>query len=248
MPNNFHNDTSYKYRWNQKELVGKILSGTLDEDLCISNLLVTSNPASSWKLNPIFTGYCFSGKHKLNLGIEFSDWSVPQDFTSGMFQSSVNISALVLSIKYSGHLSTINQNITALCRYAVDLESVEVILADNVKFNGIGNAFYNCPALETVILRSSNAMALTGTQGISGIVDTIVLDSPAVASLGSSTMIDSSAFVSGGTGGTIYIPKSLYDHLGDGTSLDYKAATNWSTIDARGTITWAQIEGSEYEA
>ena len=54
-------------------------------------------------------------------------------------------------------------------------------------------------------------------------------------------------FASGGTGGTIYIPKALYDHLGDGTSSDYKAATNWSTVDGYGTITWAQIEGSQYE-
>ena len=54
-------------------------------------------------------------------------------------------------------------------------------------------------------------------------------------------------FASGGTGGTIYIPKSLYDHLDDGTSSDYKAATNWSTIDGYGTITWAKIEGTYYE-
>lgn len=46
---------------------------------------------------------------------------------------------------------------------------------------------------------------------------------------------------------TIYIPKSLYDHLGDGSSLDYKAATNWSTADGYGVITWAAIEGSQYE-
>lgn len=55
------------------------------------------------------------------------------------------------------------------------------------------------------------------------------------------------SFVSNGTGGTIYIPKTLYDHLGDGTALDYKSASNWSTIDGYGTITWAQIEGSQYE-
>ena len=54
-------------------------------------------------------------------------------------------------------------------------------------------------------------------------------------------------YIAGGSGGEIYIPKVLYDHLGDGTSSDYKAATNWSTVDARGTITWKQIEGSEYE-
>lgn len=52
----------------------------------------------------------------------------------------------------------------------------------------------------------------------------------------------------GGSGCTIYIPKVFYDHLGDGSSLDYKAATNWSLFDSYGTITWAQIEGSEFES
>ena len=47
--------------------------------------------------------------------------------------------------------------------------------------------------------------------------------------------------------GTIYIQKVLYDRLGDGASLDYKAATNWSTVDGYGTITWAKIESSAYE-
>ena len=34
------------------------------------------------------------------------------------------------------------------------------------------------------------------------------------------------------TGTTFYIPKVLYDHLGDGTEYDYKAATNWSTKES----------------
>lgn len=43
---------------------------------------------------------------------------------------------------------------------------------------------------------------------------------------------------------TVYIPKALYDHLNDGTSLDYRAAANWS---AKTTTTFASIEGSQYE-
>lgn len=75
---------------------------------------------------------------------------------------------------------------------------------------------------------------------------TIIIRKSTVLSLGSTNYL-SATFANGGAGGTIYIPKVLYDHLGDGTSLDYKAATNWSTIDGYGTITWAQIEGSQYE-
>lgn len=88
-----------------------------------------------------------------------------------------------------------------------------------------GSSFYNCSALKTLIIRRSDAIcALSNAGAFTG-----------------------SSFKSGGTGGTIYIPKALYDHLGDGTSLDYKAANNWSTVNGYGTITWAQIEGSPYE-
>ena len=155
----------------------------------------------------------------------------------------------MLSVKYTGHLSYISHQITALCRYAVDMERAEVILADNVRLSGSGSAFYSCPALKTVVLRSSNVMVIgaVNAQAITGIVDTIVLDSPVVATLIAANTISSAAFAQGGTGGTIYIPKALYDHLSDGSEYDYKSATNWSTIDSYGTITWAQIEGSEYE-
>lgn len=86
------------------------------------------------------------------------------------------------------------------------------------------NVFANCNVLSTVILRSTS-----------------------LVTLGNVTAFNNNTFKSGGTGGTIYIPKALYDHLGDGTSLDYKAATNWSTVDGYGTITWKAIEGSQYE-
>lgn len=85
----------------------------------------------------------------------------------------------------------------------------------------------NCSVLTTLILRRSTA----------------------ITALGSKDGIDNGTpFRNGGTGGTIYIPEVLYNHLGDGTSLDYKAATNWSAVDGYGTITWAKLEGSQYES
>lgn len=86
-----------------------------------------------------------------------------------------------------------------------------------------GSAFNGNTIMNTLIIRSSTIPALGGTGAFTG-----------------------TPFASGGTGGTIYIPKSLYDALGTGTN-DYKAATNWSVIDGYGTITWAKIEGSQYE-
>jgi len=86
--------------------------------------------------------------------------------------------------------------------------------------------FYGCTILNTIIFRNSS--------GVVGIAN-------------ATNIFNNTPFKNGGAGGTVYIPKSLYDHLGDGSSLDYKAATNWSTYDGYGTITWAQIEGSYYE-
>lgn len=88
-----------------------------------------------------------------------------------------------------------------------------------------GSATGNCVALKTLILRSTSVVVL-GANG--------------------STFVGT-PFASGGSGGTIYIPKSLYDHLGDGTELDYKADSVWATYFGYGTITFAQIEGSIYE-
>lgn len=56
--------------------------------------------------------------------------------------------------------------------------------------------------------------------------------------------ISSSAFTgtplaSGGTGGTVYVPQALIS--------SYQSATNWSTLYAAGSTTFAAIEGSQYE-
>lgn len=87
-----------------------------------------------------------------------------------------------------------------------------------------GNAFRSCERMNILILRSKTLVPIGGS-------DTFA----------------NTPFYSGKAGGTIYIPKMLYDHLGDGSAQDYKAATNWATYDGYGTITWAPIEGSIYE-
>lgn len=75
---------------------------------------------------------------------------------------------------------------------------------------------------------------------------TLILRRTSIVSCSNSSFTGTPA-ASGGSGMTIYIPQVLYDHLGDGTSNDYKSATNWSTWNGYGKITWAKIEGSQYE-
>ena len=110
----------------------------------------------------------------------------------------------------------------------------------------VGQTFQGCTNLETLDLGVCTSMGSNG-YGSCSKLSTIVLRKTSICSLGSSTCLNDTCFKSGGTGGTIYIPKSLYDHLGDGTSSDYKNATNWKVYDGYGTITWAKIEGSEWE-
>ena len=115
---------------------------------------------------------------------------------------------------------TVNAN-SSVFRYCSHLVAVDQI--GEGPLTGT-NIFNQCSSLNAIILRSSTLIAL-----------------------GNVNSLGNTPFKSGGTGGTIYIPKSLYDHLGDGTADDYKSAANWSTYDGYGTITWAKIEGSYYE-
>ena len=109
-------------------------------------------------------------------------------------------------------------------------------------------SFQGCSSLQIVDYGGirSEAINIGNFQGC-GSLKTLVLRNTSVTTLSNTNAFSNSPFASGGTGGTIYIPQSLYDHLGDGTSSDYQSATNWSTIYGYGTITWAKIEGSYYE-
>lgn len=85
-------------------------------------------------------------------------------------------------------------------------------------YNIYNNSFYQNGKLNHLILRKSDAIVTAGNA-------------------------DALKMLTTARGVTIYIPKALYDHLGDGTTLDYQSATNWSSA----TRTYAPIEGSIYE-
>ena len=110
-----------------------------------------------------------------------------------------------------------------------------------------GNAFQSCTNLQAIDFGKRTQLFRTIIFQNCSSLQTIVLRGDTLTTLSYTNVFDGTPFASGDTGGTIYIPKVLYDELGTGSSLDYKAATNWSTLDGYGTVTWAQIEGSEYE-
>lgn len=145
--------------------------------------------------------------------------------------------------------------------------NLEVLYAPLCTANG--NTYYaeNCHKMKTIVFGSPSTKYALAHMNIVNTIDItfggftgsyvferdyalkniILRKNGAIHALSNVNCFDSTPFKSGGTGGTIYIPEVLYNHLGDGTALDYKAATNWSTIDGYGTITWAKIEGSIYE-
>ena len=117
-------------------------------------------------------------------------------------------------------------------------------LAQTASFNSY--TFSGCTNLEVV---DGGYIASMGQQEFKNCsnLSIIILRKSAVVSVANKSTFDGTPFANGGTGGTIYIPETMYNHLGDNTALDYKKATNWSTINGYGTITWAKIEGSYYE-
>ena len=128
--------------------------------------------------------------------------------------------------------------------------SLEKIAFPQLSNNGANGNNYlrNCTKLKVVDLGGTPTM-IGGHNNFNGdtLFDTLILRNTSVIGLNNINNFTGTPFASGGTGGTIYIPKSLYDHLGDNSTSDYKAKANWTTIDGYGTITWAQIEGSYYE-
>ena len=148
----------------------------------------------------------------------------------------------------------------------------KVYLANFSTSTKLGTPFYECSNLEEVALpqlttvpnntsgsfqfcsklqiADMGAWSRLGGNEFSGctLLSTLILRKTSITVLAATNAFNNTPFASGGSGGTIYIPESLYNHLGDGGSNDYKAASNWATIDGYGTITWAKIEGSLYDS
>ena len=170
---------------------------------------------------------------------------------------------------YASNIVTVNTpNVTSIGTYAFYNAKLASLNAKSVATVGT-YAFYGSklttpafPAITSIGTNSfQSATAMTAIdlgEGLASIpaaafqsasaLNTIILrKSSALVTLANVSAFTSTKFASGGAGGTIYIPEALYDELGTESSLDYQSASNWSTINGYGTITWAKIEGSIYE-
>lgn len=114
------------------------------------------------------------------------------------------------------------------------------------------NMFMGCPSFETFDYGktgSANTFEICDRvfNQVNSLKTLILRPSDQLVLLYSVETYNISQMQQGGTGVDIYIPEILYNHLGDGSSLDYQSANNWSTVYGYGTITWKKIEGSIYE-
>ncbi|MBQ6035784.1 MAG: leucine-rich repeat protein [Lachnospiraceae bacterium] len=117
--------------------------------------------------------------------------------------------------------------------------ALKTIVLPALTTNATGQAFRNHTGLTAVDIGPVNGFYANDFNGDSALTVLVLRKTSGVVALNATTVFDGTPFASGGSGGTIYVPQSLI--------ATYQAATNWSTIDGYGTITWAAIEGSIYE-
>lgn len=99
--------------------------------------------------------------------------------------------------------------------------------------------FESCKALKKVDVGTA-CSALNNSAFVQcKVLDTVILRSNSVVTLQNVNVFYNTPFASGGTGGTVYVPQALIG--------EYQTATNWVTLYGAGTVTFAAIEGSEYE-
>ena len=148
---------------------------------------------------------------------------------------------------YSAFMSLKCHNITtvgALSLYATGITKLAFPNITSIAVQGLSSIG---GSLTQIDFGGSLASLVNQAVSSNANLNVIVLRSTTITPMGATACINGTKFASGQSGGTIYIPKVLYDHLGDNSANDYKAATNWITVDGYGTITWEQIEGSYYE-
>ena len=114
-----------------------------------------------------------------------------------------------------------------------ELKSLNFPSAKSLSSRAVSSS--NLEMLDLGVCTSLDANSLNGCSSL----DTIILRSTTLCSLGDVTAFTNTCFAYGKAGGTIYVPSSLLN--------SYKTATNWSAVVGYGTLTFVAIEGSEYE-
>lgn len=131
-----------------------------------------------------------------------------------------------------------NPKLTKIREYALyNNTRIQRLIARNC-YDAGNNALRGCSALAFLDVALVNIKA-GGFADDTNIKTIILRKSDGICILINTSAFNKTPFASGGTGGTVYVPSALI--------AQYQQATNWSTLYAAGTCSFAAIEGSEYE-
>ena len=139
-------------------------------------------------------------------------------------------------------LSSLPSGLTSIGRYAFYKCSNLSIASLPIGVTSIGdNAFQGCSGITILIIPSGVTEIKSGTFTNCNKLQTLVLrKTDAVCTLVSAAVFSGTPIRGyNGLTGTVYVPSALISA--------YQTATNWSTLYNGGTLTFAAIEGSQYE-
>ena len=137
-------------------------------------------------------------------------------------------------------------NCTRMMGYALAQTQIEYIVLPSIQRLGLwvpgiraGETFDSCTKLKAADLGASLVDLTNTVFNKCSLLTTVIIRSNSVVPLGGIGVFNSTPFVSGGTGGTLYVPQALVSQ--------YTQATNWSTIIGYANNQILPIEGSIYE-
>lgn len=207
----------------------------------VDEVTVNVSGGASVTAQDIYDGTFPSGDVVINnvsiTGISLYGNTVMTSFTSSSITQFKASSAFYgcTALKTVNLTGTITQSQANMWQGCTNLESIEM---PNYS-TSIGQfAIGNNPKLTFADIGKCTQIIANAFNGCT-ILDKIVIRRTSVCSLQNVSAFTGTPFASGGTGGTIYVPSALIS--------SYQSATNWSTLHGYGTVTWAALEGSDYE-
>lgn len=165
--------------------------------------------------------------------------SLPDKVTSISFYAFRTCTSLT-SIYCGGALTTMGSGAFSSSSSTAYPMNLQVARFPNAAIASLGDAFSNDAKLETLDLGNCSAISASALSGCN-LLQTLVLRKTSAIC----TLANVSAFTNtplrgyNGLTATVYVPSALIE--------TYKTATNWSTIFNEGYLTFAAIEGSEWE-
>ena len=122
-----------------------------------------------------------------------------------------------LTSVHSPKVSALTQTCYSGC---TNITTIVMPRCGNIQYNSTHNTALSALDIGSSDVTPSPNGIQAGAFGTVNNFNVLILRHSAIMPLGNISAFANTPFANGGTGGTIYIPKSLYDHLGDGTSDD----------------------------